>query len=248
MTTSRSLPSTLRCGILSAASLGQVGLGAVPLDLRAHCHQVVFDDEDARQLVEAGQVQRLVECALVDGAVAEERERYAAGFLVPATECETRSKRNLSADDSVAAVADFAWKQCIDPPLPREYPPDQAGQLGHHPLRIHPGGEHMAMVAVGGHSLVAVLGRRFDPDDDRLLTDVEVAEPADQTHPVELPGLLLEAADEQHLAIELQQFVLGCVRLRGASRGRHRQIPPIAVFGLPLNYLNYIGVCRARNP
>ena len=46
------------------------------------------------------------------------------------------------------------------------------------------------------------------PDRDRFLADVEVAEAADQPEPVELPRALLEAADEQHLAIEFEQLVL----------------------------------------
>src|SRR5262249_23277798 len=43
-------------------------------------------------------------------------------------------------------------------------------------------------------------------DDHRLLADIEVAEPADEAHAVHLPGLLLEAADEQHVAVELQEL------------------------------------------
>ena len=39
-------------------------------------------------------------------------------------------------------------------------------------------------------------------DDDRLLADIEMAEAADQAHAIHLPGLLLEAADQQHGAID----------------------------------------------
>ena len=45
------------------------------------------------------------------------------------------------------------------------------------------------------------LDRHLHADHDRLLADVEVAEAADQAHAVELAGLLLEAADQQHLAV-----------------------------------------------
>ena len=44
------------------------------------------------------------------------------------------------------------------------------------------------------------------PTADRLLADVEVAEAADQPEAVELARALLEAADEQHLAVELEQL------------------------------------------
>ncbi len=59
----------------------------------------------------------------------------------------------------------------------------------------------MAVVAVGGDALVAFLRGGFEANDDRFLTDIEVAEPADQAHPVKLAGLLLEPADQQHVAV-----------------------------------------------
>ena len=49
---------------------------------------------------------------------------------------------------------------------------------------------------------VLVDDRRLHADDDGFLADVEVAEAADQAHAVELAGPLLEAADQQHVAIE----------------------------------------------
>ena len=60
------------------------------------------------------------------------------------------------------------------------------------------------------------------PDADRFLADVEVAEAADQPEAVELSRPLLEAADQQHLAVELEQLVLRrlvALGLRGAFRG-----------------------------
>jgi len=59
----------------------------------------------------------------------------------------------------------------------------------------------MAVIAVAGNDLVARLDRHLRAGDDRLLADIEVAETADQSHAIELPGLLLEAANEQHAAI-----------------------------------------------
>ena len=63
----------------------------------------------------------------------------------------------------------------------------------------------MAVVAIGGDDAVALLQRRLDADDDRLLADIEVAEAADQPHAVQLARLLLEAADQQHVAVIAQQ-------------------------------------------
>ena len=77
-------------------------------------------------------------------------------------------------------------------------------------------------------SLLAV-ERRLQPDRDRFLADIEMAEAADQAEAVELAGLLLEAADQQHLLVEFEQFLLA--RLDSGDR---RRAPPAG--------------CAARNP
>ena len=63
------------------------------------------------------------------------------------------------------------------------------------------------MVAVAGDHAVARLQRVLDADRHGLLADIEVAEAADQAHAVELAGLLLEAADQQHLAVVAEQLL-----------------------------------------
>ena len=45
------------------------------------------------------------------------------------------------------------------------------------------------------------------PDHHGFLADIEVAEAADQPHAVKLARLLLEAADQQHVAVGPQQLV-----------------------------------------
>ena len=65
------------------------------------------------------------------------------------------------------------------------------------------------MVAVAGDDRVALLERHLHADDDRFLPDVEVAEAADQPHAVHLAGLLLEAPDQQHLAVGGKFLFLG---------------------------------------
>ena len=82
------------------------------------------------------------------------------------------------------------------------------GQLRHDALGVHAGGEHVAVVAIPGDDLVALLEDDLHADDDRLLADVEVAEAADQPHAVHLAGLLLEAADQQHVAVGVEFGVL----------------------------------------
>ena len=73
------------------------------------------------------------------------------------------------------------------------------------------------MIAVAGDDAESLPGSIADckSDGDRLLPDIEVAEAADQAEAVELARLLLEPADEEHVAVEAEEFVLRrFVRLR----------------------------------
>src|SRR3546814_8481013 len=89
------------------------------------------------------------------------------------------------------------------------------------------GGQHGVLGAHGG----------LHADHHGLLADVEVAEAADQAHAVHLAGLLLEAPDQQHVAVVfLQVLDAGLDRRRGGlafaagARARrfavcHRELP-----------------------
>jgi hypothetical protein len=66
----------------------------------------------------------------------------------------------------------------------------------------------VAVVAIAGDDLVALLRRHLHADDHGFLADIEMAEAADQAHAVHLARLLFEAADQQHLAIGVEVFVL----------------------------------------
>jgi hypothetical protein len=76
-----------------------------------------------------------------------------------------------------------------------------AGQLGHDPAGIHAGHKHVTVVAIARDDRIARLQGVLDADRDRFLADVEMAEPTNQSHAVELPGPLLKAPDQQHFAI-----------------------------------------------
>src|ERR1700684_1086510 len=121
---------------------------------------------------------------------------------------------------------------------------------------MHAAGKHVAVVAVAGDHLVGITLRHPHPDDDGFLTDIEVAESADQPHAVQLAGLFLEAADQQHLPQRLEFLFLAEFRNRGGRSRRNgrlaiallhnlglrdghsasfaisRKYPPIAEFGL----------------
>ena len=65
----------------------------------------------------------------------------------------------------------------------------------------------MPVVAVSGYDLIALLQGHLHADHDGFLADIEMAEAADRAHAVELAGLFLEAADQQHVA-QRGQFLL----------------------------------------
>ena len=111
------------------------------------------------------------------------------------------AERHLRADDAVAAVEAMLDAEHVHrPALALGDAGLAAGQLGHDHLGVDAVGEHVAVVAIAGDDAVlADRHRRLQPDRDRFLADVEVAEAADQAEAVELPRALLEAADEQHL-------------------------------------------------
>ena len=116
-------------------------------------------------------------------------------------EREAGAERHLRADDAVAAVkavldAEHVHRAALAVGNAGLAP----GQLGHDHLGVDAIGEHVAVIAIAGDDAVlADRHRRLQPDRDRFLADVEVAEAADQPEAVELARALLEAADEQHL-------------------------------------------------
>ena len=74
----------------------------------------------------------------------------------------------------------------------------------------------MAMVAVtGDHRILVAVERRLQTHRHGFLADIEVAETADQAEAVKLARLFFEAADQEHLLVEIQQLFLGSLeRLR----------------------------------
>ena len=214
-----------------SAALAEIGRGRGALDARAHRVLVVLDDVDDRQLPELRHVEALVDLALVGRAVAEIGERDVAVLAILVGEGEPGAERHLRADDAVAAVELLLLGEHVHgAALAARIAAAAAGQLRHDALRVHAGRQHVAVVAIAGDDLVAVLHRHLQADDDRFLADIEMAEAADQAHAVELPGLLLEAADQQHLAIGAELLLLGergdRRRLRLAAGARSAQVLP----------------------
>ncbi|MCY1241959.1 hypothetical protein D9M72_548930 [compost metagenome] len=116
------------------------------------------------------------------------------------------------------------------------------GQLGHDAARFHAGSKHVTMGTVGSDDLIAFLQRCLHANNNGFLTDVEMAEAADETHTIKLTGLFFETADQQHLTIGGQFLLLvevcrrrclgGCNRRRLHFAGR-RPFSPRCHISLP---------------
>jgi hypothetical protein len=80
------------------------------------------------------------------------------------------------------------------------------GQFRHYGFSGNACDQHMAMVTIAGNDRIGRSQSGLNAHHNCLLADVEVAEAADHAHAVKLPGPLLEAPYQQHLAVEFQQF------------------------------------------
>ena len=109
---------------------------------------------------------------------------------------------------------------CIEPAEATGTPGHLAEELGQERARAHPFREGDAVVAVGRDDVVVRPERGDRAHADGLLPDVEVQEAADLSFRVAARALLLHAADEEHLAIELRQVLE--LRARAQRRGSLR--------------------------
>jgi hypothetical protein len=66
----------------------------------------------------------------------------------------------------------------------------------------------VAVVAIAGDDLIALLQRHLHADHDSFLADIEVTKAADRAHAVKLAGFFLEPADQQHLAKCVKLLIL----------------------------------------
>ncbi len=190
------------------AVLRQVARGGGALHAGAHAVFVVLDHVDHRQLHQRGEVEALERLALVRRALAEIRDGDTVVAAIPVAERKSGADADLCADDAVAAEEVLLLAEHVHrAALAARIAAGASGQLRHHAARVHAGRQHVAVVAVRGDHLVAVRQRHLHADDDGLLADIEVAETTDQAHAVELSRLLLEAADQQHVAIRLEQLL-----------------------------------------
>jgi len=64
------------------------------------------------------------------------------------------------------------------------------------------------MIAIAGDDrILVVIERGLEPDRNRFLADIQVAETADQAETVQLARTLFEPADQQHLFVEAHHLI-----------------------------------------
>ncbi len=140
--------------------------------------------------------------ALAGGPVAKERDRRLLGPAQLRAQRRTACVREPGADDPVAAedvereVGDVhraAEPLAIARPLPEH--------LGHHPTKIRPGRDQVAVRAVMADEVVRVAHHACGADGERLLPDAAVRSPEDDALLEELRCPILETADQRHQAV-----------------------------------------------
>ena len=89
--------------------------------------------------------------------------------------------------------------------MPFDAPVDLPYSSARHSLGVAALGDVVAVLAVGGDDVVGRAQGRDRADAHGLLADAEVQEAADLALRVRLGRRLFDAADGQHLAIELRQ-------------------------------------------
>lgn len=205
---------------------------------------VVLAEEDDGQVPYGGQVDGLVEHALGDRPVAEERHHHVTGGAQLGRGRHACGDGQPGADDAVGAVdAEARVGDVHGAAAAVTGARFLAHQLGHHRRGVQALGEDMAVAAMGGGDAVPGAERPAGADGTGLLTDRQVQESGDLGGLVELGRPLLEPADAAHTAVHFQELLrvdeagsgagAGVLRCLSHERPRYARaggVPPASVF------------------
>ena len=169
---------------------------------------IVLEDEDRRQVPDLGEVHALGGRALIGAAVADERDRDAAGLERLGGQRGAADQRRPAADDAVRAH--HALGQIGDvhrAALAAAKAVLAAEDLGHHRLDVAALGDAVAVAAVGRGDVILVVQMQADADPGRLLAGIEMDETRDVARRELLVDGVLELADGAHLPVGFEQLV-----------------------------------------
>src|SRR6266481_4786309 len=189
------------------ASLGKIGLGGRARHRRAHGVTIVLDDEDHRELPQLRHIETLIDLSLIRRAVAEIGQTDKIIAAIAIGESKASAERHLRADNAVAAEEVLLLAEHVHgAALALGIAAMASGQFGHHAPGFHSSGQHVTVVPVSRYDLIALLQGHLHANDNRFLADIEMAKAADRAHSIELAGLFLETADQQHVP-QRRQFL-----------------------------------------
>ena len=178
------------------AALEQVRLARRFLDSGGHGVLVVLDDEDEVQVPDGRQVQRFQEGTVVGRAVGGEGHRDGVGAANLRRQGGADTQRRARPDDAVGAeVAGGDVGDVHRAAIALAVAGLLLEQLRDHALHVGAEGDAVAVAAVRGGEIVALLQRRADAGGDAFLAEIGMEIAADQTLPVKLDALGLEDPD-----------------------------------------------------
>ena len=148
------------------------GLSVIDLQRRRGRVEVVLADEHRRRLLHRGEVQPLVEAAVVGGAVAEEGDADVVGPALPGAHADADGMADAGSDDAVGAEQpDRAVVEMHGAAAAAADAVRLAEQLGHDAAGIGALGERMAVAAMRRGHPVGRPQMRADADARRFLAD-----------------------------------------------------------------------------
>jgi hypothetical protein len=172
---------------------------------------VVLTDEHRGYSPELREIERLVEGADVRRAVAEESDGDARLAAQLEGECRADGRRQSSAHNRVGTeVAPLDVVEMHRAPIAMAAALDLAVELRHYLVRVRPLRKGVTVGPVRRSDHVAVFQCPANADRDSLLPDGDVEEAGQLAGAKALLDLLLETANEEHLAQEILQTVGRC--------------------------------------
>ena len=183
-----------------------VGHGRGFVDRYAHAILVVLAQKDHRQFPQRGQVQALVELAVVGAAVAEEDHYHPVFFGALRGQCQPYGDRQVPGDDGITApevLADVGKVHRTAASL--IYAGFFAVQFRHQALRIQSAHDGMPVIAIMRHDVILRAQRMNCAHGDGFLADVEMQEAADFALLIRSARLFFKAPDQRHFVIPLLQ-------------------------------------------
>ena len=147
-----------------------------------------------------------MKCPVVDGTVAEERDRDSVRIQELEAVCGPGRLEDARADDPARPHhADLRGEQVHAPAPSARAAGLSTEQLGEESAGRDPLGKGVAVAAVGAEHDIIGLEVGADARGDGLFTDVRVAGAVDQAALVGTGEVLLAAADRLHLSVEREE-------------------------------------------